>query len=681
MSSQGDIAQQFIDGGVIPADLVGQASVSKVYVDGQLAERDTDISAAASLAAAAQGSINTHEASASAHSSSAITYTGPIAASNVKQAIDATDQRVSTIVAGAGASNTEILDARQPATGEAFPILGARLNDVDARLAETTERLVDLGLNVKSFGAIGDGGSHPLSDYFPSLALAQMKYPHAQALTDQVDWAAIQLAIDYGYDIGRYTIQVPKGEYNMTYPLLHWDGMRLIGDGRSFGAEQKGTRIFKHNHFTLNDGSIYADTDAVVILANKSKVIEGYVQANQEIHNIFIDGIIDFDTANFTAYGVVSYTNTSFCTINSCEIGSDISLQFRHHLFQSTVTNNLFTGWHKGFSMLRLGTSNYLSKCYVLNSRADDTAIAYELRGIYSSGNNLACDSGKGTVYYFVNADWDLSGVGCEDCNHAKTIVEVDGNSNVTINTPTLLGNFDVGSTVFKVGTESRLTINNGTIGDVHTPQKVSEGSLYQLGYRCALTLNNVQMRDKYNTRPTNLDINNSYAKITPKGSTEIGLFGLESPTVFKSPRQFIGSLGPIDDYNTFNQLTPRVIFLGVDNPYYNFDGANYAGSMALPIGTVFLTGNPLKYGCVGWTITGYYTGDENFLYGAIVTPIPIVLSGTTAERPVLQNFTIGGRTFKSLAPGQPFLDTTISKMIYRNVANDGWMDSNGTAV
>lgn len=135
MSSQSDITQQFIQGGVIPADLIGQSSVSKAYVDGELEQRDEDIAAAASAASTAQGTIDTHIASAAAHSAVAITYSGPVVASNVKQAIDVTDQRVSTIVSGAGSSNAEIIDARQPATGLPFTVLRDRLNNSDTQIS------------------------------------------------------------------------------------------------------------------------------------------------------------------------------------------------------------------------------------------------------------------------------------------------------------------------------------------------------------------------------------------------------------------------------------------------------------------------------------------------------------------------------------------------------------------
>lgn len=58
--------------------------------------------------------------------------------------------RIDNIVAQSGDDNTEIVDARQPETGSAYPVLGARLNAVDAQLA-------DIAINVKKFGAKGDG--------------------------------------------------------------------------------------------------------------------------------------------------------------------------------------------------------------------------------------------------------------------------------------------------------------------------------------------------------------------------------------------------------------------------------------------------------------------------------------------------------------------------------------------
>ena len=48
----------------------------------------------------------------------------------------------------------------------------------------------------ETYGAYGDGASHPLSSVYPNLAAAQTVYPHATSLTNEIDWCAIQAAIN-----------------------------------------------------------------------------------------------------------------------------------------------------------------------------------------------------------------------------------------------------------------------------------------------------------------------------------------------------------------------------------------------------------------------------------------------------------------------------------------------------
>ncbi|UHG99207.1 phage tailspike polysaccharide lyase family protein [Pseudomonas sp. 7-41] len=58
--------------------------------------------------------------------------------------------------------------------------------------------------NPASFGAINDGTRHPLSDRFATLAAAQAVYPHATSLTNTIDWAAFQAALNTGLPV-RYS--------------------------------------------------------------------------------------------------------------------------------------------------------------------------------------------------------------------------------------------------------------------------------------------------------------------------------------------------------------------------------------------------------------------------------------------------------------------------------------------
>jgi|GEM_PF-4091570 len=53
----------------------------------------------------------------------------------------------------------------------------------------------------EDFGAIGDGVAHMLSERFGSLAAAQAFYPFATALTQTIDWAALQAALNSGKPI------------------------------------------------------------------------------------------------------------------------------------------------------------------------------------------------------------------------------------------------------------------------------------------------------------------------------------------------------------------------------------------------------------------------------------------------------------------------------------------------
>ena len=71
-------------------------------------------------------------------------------------------------------------------------------------------------INVKSFGAIMDGNSHPLSSVYGTLAAAQVVYPHAQALTDEIDWCAIQGCVN----AGNVAIRFPGGNAIINRPIV-----------------------------------------------------------------------------------------------------------------------------------------------------------------------------------------------------------------------------------------------------------------------------------------------------------------------------------------------------------------------------------------------------------------------------------------------------------------------------
>lgn len=76
------------------------------------------------------------------------------------------------------------------------------------------------GVSACDYGAIGDGLSHPLSEFYATLPQAQLDYPHAASLSDEMDWAAIQKALDT-----EKNVYVPDGNYRINRPIA----IRVMG--------------------------------------------------------------------------------------------------------------------------------------------------------------------------------------------------------------------------------------------------------------------------------------------------------------------------------------------------------------------------------------------------------------------------------------------------------------------
>lgn len=94
--------------------------------------------------------------------------------------------------------------------------------------------LLDNEIDVRWFGAIGDGANHPLSQRYSTLAAAQAIYPHATALTDEIDWCAIQAALNTVKAANTITkaVRVPQGDYVINQALrAEIDDLQLRGLG------------------------------------------------------------------------------------------------------------------------------------------------------------------------------------------------------------------------------------------------------------------------------------------------------------------------------------------------------------------------------------------------------------------------------------------------------------------
>ncbi len=181
---------------------------------------------------------------------------------------------------------------------------GLNQSEVNANLSNK----LSLILNPKDYGAIGDRTTHPLSERYATLALAQADYPHAVALTDEIDWCAIQAMLSKASDIGDRSVRID------------WSGNWFLNRGVTYrvGDNDKGhfRTISGDFHFDLR--SDFAD-DFVIKLHGRGITHSGVIAGDVNYKAKY--GII------VTARGEAGFIdNISFgikldrVLINSCEI-------------------------------------------------------------------------------------------------------------------------------------------------------------------------------------------------------------------------------------------------------------------------------------------------------------------------------------------------------------------------
>lgn len=137
------------------------------------------------------------------------------------------------------------------ATSAGAGMIGYRERTVADRLNDTA--------NVKDYGAIADGAYHPLSERFATLAEAQAVYPHATALTDSIDWAACQAALNSG---GIVDFSGNPRNYNINRDLVvAVDGTTLLLRKCAFTASPSFSGVMmldiRADHVSLIGGATF----------------------------------------------------------------------------------------------------------------------------------------------------------------------------------------------------------------------------------------------------------------------------------------------------------------------------------------------------------------------------------------------------------------------------------------
>lgn len=124
-------------------------------------------------------------------------------------------------------------------------------SEIDSKLNK--EYFNQLSINVKMLGAIGDSSSHKLSTKYSKLEAAQVIYPCATSLDDEIDWCAIQTALD-----NFNTTCIPKGGYHLNKPLKMRFNTNLIGVNSGNTALKFTRDVYKENCIVYGDTYSYS---------------------------------------------------------------------------------------------------------------------------------------------------------------------------------------------------------------------------------------------------------------------------------------------------------------------------------------------------------------------------------------------------------------------------------------
>jgi hypothetical protein len=158
-------------------------------------------------------------------------------------------------------------------------------------------------VNVKDFGAIGDGASHPLSSVYSTLAAAQAVYPFVTSLNEEIDWAAIQAAID----VQKGPVFLPNGIYLVSSEIVIKDGTGIIGEN-PFWKRRTGY-VYTGDKNTVIKYVGAGGTNSCVIRASKKAVgVEGtnFGPTGDDLINIQLMNF-HIDSNGLAEYGCYMY--------------------------------------------------------------------------------------------------------------------------------------------------------------------------------------------------------------------------------------------------------------------------------------------------------------------------------------------------------------------------------------
>ncbi|NRT88522.1 glycosyl hydrolase family 28-related protein [Clostridium beijerinckii] len=211
-------------------------------------------------------------------------------------------------------------------------------NNLDERLDIydlNTSKINNLNIiNVKDYGAIGDGSSHLLSSKFATLASAQTVYPNATSLSDEIDLVAIQKALNYAISLDKGgTIYIPTGRYKINRSITFDTTKYIKICGEGYNTQISGTSNFNSVIFEChNCGVVFSDlmlvgatsgTSNGIYAAGCNTSIFTRINFQNQVRGLELNASysVEVNSCVFEVcytYGIISTTSCHNLNVNKC---------------------------------------------------------------------------------------------------------------------------------------------------------------------------------------------------------------------------------------------------------------------------------------------------------------------------------------------------------------------------
>lgn len=208
--------------------------------------------------------------------------------------------------------------------------------------------------HIVDFGAIGDGGSHPLSTRYATLAAAQAAYPFATALTQEIDWAALQAGhnwllangggkLDLGdrqLYVGADTVSITKMQYSQIVGS-GIDKCKIIGSGMSNDILYYGSDIY---------GCYYNHWEGFTVTSTVTRTGGAHIHWVQEKHSMVtrVKTTRHFNGMQFDAFECMCLID--FYIVDPSGAGTSLVIGAQSSSPPTGSNFNMFTGLLRGGS-------------------------------------------------------------------------------------------------------------------------------------------------------------------------------------------------------------------------------------------------------------------------------------------------------------------------------------------